>query len=269
MKNRLSTKKYWYTTEELEQRWNVSTTDIIHFMECNGLLPSFRASFTCDFYYRADGVNFTPLAATPTDKAHVATDVFTVWAVTKDFMFKLLTSGSVDLSGKLLFNSNMPEIMYKPNVPVIVRLTDVLFTDKAVQQFEEKYFKAVCETTRDNSEMPEPKKQHIIKPEERKVKGLSAIQTAINAYLEVAPDGNKAGFYTFLKEKIKLTVEETLKDGESYSYFFEKVTENGSKEGVYLNHAKEGKKEGEAGYNHYSGSEITSLISRKRSKKKK
>lgn len=148
------------------QRWNVSETDIIHFMECNGLLPSFRASFTSDFYYRTDGVNFTPLAMTPTDKAHVSTDVFTVWAVTKDFMFKLLKTGGVDLSGKLLFNSNMPEFMYKPNVPVIVSLADVLFTDKAVQLFEEKHFK------------PEQKKDPLESDsEEEIVKTTVAVET--------------------------------------------------------------------------------------------
>lgn len=141
MKRQLSTKKYWYTIEELVQRWNVSETDIIHFMECNGLLPSFRASFTYDLYYGEDRVNFRPLAGSPTDKVHVETDIFTVWAVNKDFMYKLIKVGSVDLSGKLLFKSPMPELMYKPNVPVIVILADVLFTDKAVQYFEEKYFK--------------------------------------------------------------------------------------------------------------------------------
>jgi hypothetical protein len=112
-------------------------------------------------------------------------------------------------------------------------------------------------------------KRHTIQPEERKAKGSSAIQSAVNVYLDSVPDGNKAGFYGFLKAKIKLTTNEILKDGEGYDIFFKSVTESGSKEGVYLNHAKEGKKEGEAGYNHYSGGDITTLISREKGNRKK
>jgi hypothetical protein len=111
--------------------------------------------------------------------------------------------------------------------------------------------------------------RHVFQPNERKSKAKSALQFAIEAYLDTAPDGNKAGFYTFLKAKIKLTTEEILKDGEGYDIFFKSVTESGSKEGVYLNGKKEGKREGKAGYNHYSGSDISSNISREKGKRKK
>jgi len=116
---------------------------------------------------------------------------------------------------------------------------------------------------------PAPKSKHVIKTSERNTKGLSVIQTAVNTFLDVAPGGYKDGFYSFLKAKIKLTTEEILKDGESYTYFFKSISNSGSNEGVYLNHPKEGKKEGEAGYNHYSGRDISSLISRERGKRNK
>ena len=114
-----------------------------------------------------------------------------------------------------------------------------------------------------------PLSRHTLTAEDRKPKGKSAIRSAIEAYLGSAPDGAKAGFYTFLKAKRKLTTNAILKDGEGYDIFFKSVIESGSKEGVYLNHPKEGKKVGEAGWNHYSGSGITELISREKGKRKK
>jgi len=116
---------------------------------------------------------------------------------------------------------------------------------------------------------PEPAQRHVITMEERKSKSKSAIQLAVEAYLDTTPDGNKAGFYTFLKAKLKLTTEEILKDGEPYPYYFKEVKESGIKEGVYLNHPKEGKKVGKPGYNHYSGDDISSHISREKGKKNK
>lgn len=119
--------------------------------------------------------------------------------------------------------------------------------------------------------VPEPNqvsKRHIITAEERKVKSRSAIRLSVEAYLDTAPDGNKAGFYTFLKKKIKLPKEVILKDGESYTFFFKDVKEKGSQEGVYLNHPKEGKKEGDAGWNHYSGNDISGIISKEKKNRK-
>lgn len=118
---------------------------------------------------------------------------------------------------------------------------------------------------------PEPKqvsKRHIITDEERKAKSRSTIRFAVEAYLDTASDGNKAGFYTFLKQQIKLPKEVALKDGESYAFFFKDIKEKGSQEGVYLNHPKEGKKEGDPGWNHYSGNDISGIISKEKNNRK-
>jgi hypothetical protein len=120
-----------------------------------------------------------------------------------------------------------------------------------------------------NEELTTEKKRHIIQPVERKSKAKSVIQLAISEYLDATPSGMKAGFYDFLKAKIQLTANEILKNGEGYEYYFKSVTTSGSKEGVYLNMPKEGKKEGESGYNHYAGAEITTLISREKGNRKK
>ena len=111
-------------------------------------------------------------------------------------------------------------------------------------------------------------KRHIITQEERRAKGKSAIQLAVEAYLDGNQNGNKAGFYTFLKQQIKLPQEVTLKDGESYAYFFKEVKEKGTQEGVYLNHPKEKKKEGDPAWNHYSGDAVSSIISKEKTRRK-
>jgi hypothetical protein len=111
--------------------------------------------------------------------------------------------------------------------------------------------------------------RHVITEDERKAKSKSAIQLAVEAYLDSAHDGNKAAFYTFLKKQIKLPREVILKDGQSYAYFFKEVKEVGSQEGVYITSSKEGKKEGEPAWNHYSGNAISTIISKEKSYRKK
>jgi hypothetical protein len=136
---------------------------------------------------------------------------------------------------------------------------------------EEDLLRYGMETVGVNFELPSDRhtNRHDIKPDEWKSKDKSAIQIAIEAFLDSRPDGYKIDFYTFLKTKLKLTTEEILKDAESYPFYFKEVKEAGCKEGVYLNHPKEGKKEGTPGYNHYSGANISSLISREKAKRKK
>jgi hypothetical protein len=90
----------------------------------------------------------------------------------------------------------------------------------------------------------------------------------VEAYLDGNQNGNKAGFYTFLKQQIKCPKEVTLKDGESYAYFFKEVKEKGAQEGVYLNHPKEKKKGGDPGWNHYSGDAVSSIISKEKGRRK-
>ncbi|EKD97177.1 MAG: hypothetical protein ACD_23C01023G0001 [uncultured bacterium] len=107
-------------------------------------------------------------------------------------------------------------------------------------------------------------KRHKITKDERKTKSKSAIQLAVEAYLDNTPEGNKAGFYTFLKDQIKLPKEVILKEDESYAYFFKDVKEKGSQEGVYLNHPKEGKKESYPAWNHYSGDDVSGIISKEK-----
>ena len=110
--------------------------------------------------------------------------------------------------------------------------------------------------------------QHRIKPEERRPKGKSAVQVAIESFLNDHPTGTKNEFYKFLKERIKLPKGRDLKDGQSYEYYFQKVIEKGNIEGVYLNHAKEGKTEGDSGWNRYSGGAVSSLISKEKKRRK-
>jgi hypothetical protein len=116
--------------------------------------------------------------------------------------------------------------------------------------------------------VPEVSKRHKITDEERKTKSKSAIQLAVESFLDNTPGGNKAGFYTFLKNQIKLPKEVMLKNGESYAYFFKEVKEKGSQEGVYLNHPKEGKKEGDPAWNHYSGDDVSGIISKEKNNRK-
>ena len=115
----------------------------------------------------------------------------------------------------------------------------------------------------------EPKLRHKISKDEWKSKRKSAIQLAVEAFLDDSPEGNKAGFYAFLKKQLNLQKEEPFKDGQPYAYYFKDVKEKGKLEGVYLQHPKEGKKEGNPSWNHYAGNEISSIISKERGRRKK
>jgi len=138
------------------------------------------------------------------------------------------------------------------------------FKTKYICNSNNQLFQKVGQTLEPNSSS-----RHIISDQERRAKSKSAIQLAVEAYLAMVPDGNKSGFYLFLKDKIKSLKEESLKDCQSYAFYFNKVTENGSREGVYLNHPKEGKKEGDPSWNHYSSNDISSIISKEKAKRKK
>lgn len=115
----------------------------------------------------------------------------------------------------------------------------------------------------------EPKLRHKISKGEWKSKRKSAIQLAVEAFLDDTPKGNKVGFYAFLKKQLNLQKEEPFKDGQPYAYYFKDVKEKGNLEGVYLQHPKEGKKEGNPSWNHYAGNEISSIISKERGRRKK
>lgn len=109
---------------------------------------------------------------------------------------------------------------------------------------------------------------HVITPGERKHKGRSPLRLAVEAFLDEQPEGNKEGFYSFLKSRIRAEGKASLKN-ESYAFFFKSVVAEGSREGVYMWKAKEGKKEGDPGWNRYSGADISRLISRERGNRKK
>ncbi|MGD9685461.1 MAG: hypothetical protein AB7U43_00615 [Desulfobacter sp.] len=119
-----------------------------------------------------------------------------------------------------------------------------------------------------SKKQPVESKRHKITDEERKSKGKSAIQLAVEAFLDATPGGSKEGFYTFLKNQVKLPNEAILKDGESYAYFIKDVKERGAGQGVYLNHPKEGKKEGDPAWNHYSGNDVSGIISKEKKNRK-
>jgi len=108
----------------------------------------------------------------------------------------------------------------------------------------------------------------VITESERGKKSRSAIQVAIENYLDEAPNGKRAGFYEFLNGKLKLATEQVLKDGQSYNFYFDKPVVTGSREGVYLNGAKEGRKPGTPGYNHYNGGQISGLIAKERGRRR-
>jgi hypothetical protein len=101
-----------------------------------------------------------------------------------------------------------------------------------------------------------------------KPKSKSAIQFAVEAYCNETGLPDKNGFYSFLKIKIKFPKELILKNGQSYAYFFDKIVVSGVQEGVYLNHPKEGKKEGEPRWNHYSSADVCSIINKEKRRRK-
>ncbi|MGE0917524.1 hypothetical protein [Trichlorobacter lovleyi] len=117
--------------------------------------------------------------------------------------------------------------------------------------------------------MPKIKLRHKISKDEWKSKRKSAIQLAVEAFLDDTPEGNKVGFYAFLKKQLNLQKEEPFKDGQPYAYYFKDVKEKGNHEGVYLQRPKEGKKEGNPSWNHYSGDDISSILSKERGRRKK
>lgn len=116
--------------------------------------------------------------------------------------------------------------------------------------------------------MPEIKIRHKITKVEQKPKGKSAIQLAVEAFLDDSPEGNKAGFYIFLKKQLNLSQEQPFKDDQPYAYYFKDVKGRGIQEGVYLHHPKEGKKEGDPGWNYYSGNETSAIISKEKKRRK-
>lgn len=115
---------------------------------------------------------------------------------------------------------------------------------------------------------PPARDRHVITERQRGKKSKSAIRVAIENYLDGDPDGNKAGFYAFLKGKLKLTIEEPLKDGQSYNFYFNRVVARGQEEGVYLTEVKEGRKPGTPGANQYIGPYIASEISKEKKRRK-
>jgi len=115
---------------------------------------------------------------------------------------------------------------------------------------------------------PPARDRHVITERQRGKKPRSAIRVAIENYLDEEPDGNKDGFYDFLKGKLKLTREEPLKDGESYNFYFDRVVARGLEEGVFLTGLKEGRKPGTPGANHYKGAYIASEISKEKKRRK-
>jgi hypothetical protein len=131
MSGELSPKKYWYTVEELACKWNTTPSDILHRIECNGILPSFRVSSRYYLWQKDDLWNFTQLG----DDTGAITDVLTVLFVNRSFTYNLI-KGRADLFEKFLFNPNLPDILYRLIESVEVSLSDVLITIDEVIRFE-------------------------------------------------------------------------------------------------------------------------------------
>lgn len=156
-------------------------------------------------------------------------------------------------------------IHYLVDTPASIPISDIRVTDKMLSE----YATSVGIELKANQPHPVRPERHKLKPEEHKAKSKSSIQLAVETYLNVRPNGDKAGFYSFLKQQITLEKGAILKDGESYAYFFKAVKEQGSHEGVYLQCPKEGKKEGSPGWNHYPGNAVSGIISKERNRRKK
>lgn len=105
--------------------------------------------------------------------------------------------------------------------------------------------------------------RHIITENERKAKRKSAIQLAVEAYFsEPSPVHDTDGFKSFLKKQIELPKEVTLKDGQSYPFYFDKIMTNG----VKIKQPKERNKNVKPQYD-YTNTYISGLISREKKRR--
>lgn len=292
----------YFTVQELADRWGCSQDDVFEYVKSGKIAPSFKFEYpmclteTLDeqesrlHYYVENGSHDGYKAEWKTWGNGIKTidrsdpDSFVLCnSMTYSGIYTLSVDqvmqqwGNAQLSEA--WEGNLQGMFFPlpgyegkqfriiPVYPFKVTTADFLFLLGEVERFEAE----CCQepTAVKSTAAPEQAKRHVITPEERKAKKKSPIQRAVEAYIDATPDGVKAGFYTFLKKQIKLPKAVILKDDQSYAYFFKDVKEEGAREGVYLNNPKEGHKEGDPSWNHYSGNNISSIISKEKLKRKK
>ncbi|HOO39968.1 MAG TPA: hypothetical protein PK653_00875 [Syntrophales bacterium] len=192
------------------------------------------------------------------------------WGKDEDYIEQLIESGELHAKvkeGKIPFDSsNSKEMCEWERCNRLVPHPYRLPVGGVSRPFGSKIIIPLSEVKR--IEAPPSRGRHVITESERGKKSRSAIQVAIENYLDEAPNGKRAGFYEFLNGKLKLATEQVLKDGQSYNFYFDKPVVTGSREGVYLNGAKEGRKPGTPGYNHYNGGQISGLIAKERGRRR-
>lgn len=157
-------------------------------------------------------------------------------------------------------------IHYLVDSPASISLSDICITDNMLTEYAASMGIVLKEQQPQVSVRPA---RHKILPDEHKAKSKSAIQLAVEAFLDSTPEGNKHDFYRFLKQQLELPEKTILKNGQSYPYYFKDVKVKGNLEGVYLNHPKEKKKEGDPSWNHYTGNAVSGIIAKEKGRRNK